>query len=274
VRFFWSRKRIRPKAAEQEVNPVNALAEAAILKAWEQSQALPEQEAALALLGLARKETTRDLARLPLGERNARLLELRAATLGRRMDVFAVCPYCSQPLEFAVDALALAEGLRVAPPRLEALESCSMRPVNTLDLLAAREAANEEQAQAILLARTLEWHQRHAVEGLPVAAEAAASDNLAWLESQSPSRLAEWKAWFEALNAAAEIRFQLMCVACAQGWQMNLDIGKFLLREIALAARKLMSEVHELASAYGWSERAILAMSGPRRAAYLQRIGA
>jgi hypothetical protein len=34
----------------------------------------------------------------------------------------------------------------------------------------------------------------------------------------------------------------------------------------------LLGEIHELASAYGWSERAIAQMSAGRRAAYLEML--
>ena len=72
-----------------------------MLKAWECSRELPEQEAALSLLALASPERSWDeLAKLPLRERNALLLELRAMTLGRRMNGFAVCMDCGAQLEF------------------------------------------------------------------------------------------------------------------------------------------------------------------------------
>jgi hypothetical protein len=67
---------------------------------------------------------------------------------------------------------------------------------------------------------------------------------------------------------------QLQCAACRNRSLMDMDVAKFLLREIAGAARRLMTEIHELATAYGWSERSIAAMSGARRAAYLEMISA
>jgi hypothetical protein len=39
-------------------------------------------------------------------------------------------------------------------------------------------------------------------------------------------------------------------------------------------ARRLLIEVHSLASAYGWSETDILSMSEPRRALYLEMVQA
>ena len=53
---------------------------------------------------------------------------------------------------------------------------------------------------------------------------------------------------------------------------VDLDVARFLLREVAAAARRLMADIHELASAYGWSEAAIASMSAARRAAYLEML--
>ncbi len=129
-----------------------------------------------------------------------------------------------------------------------------MRPVNSADLLASSKAANEEQARLILLARTL------------------------GLEEQELGRLGEaeelLRQRFEQINAAAEIRLQLECAACHSRLWLDLDMARFFLREIADAARRLMRDIHELASAYGWSEQSIAAMSATRRAAYLEMLNA
>src|ERR1700761_6405499 len=123
-----------------------------LLRAWECSRELPEQQAALALLELAEPERPAgEWARLPLGERDARLLELRAATLGRRMEGFAVCPECGVQHELAVDARELAKGLNAPAPAAKS-KGIPMRPTNTLDLLASAAAGSVEDAQAILLA--------------------------------------------------------------------------------------------------------------------------
>ena len=55
---------------------------------------------------------------------------------------------------------------------------------------------------------------------------------------------------------------------------LDLDIAGFVWREVALAARRLLTEIHRLARAYGWSQQAIAAMSTPRRAAYLEMLDA
>lgn len=247
---------------------MRGLAGEKLLRAWERSRELPEQQAALALLEMADPERPADdWARLPLGERDARLLELRAATLGRRMEGFAVCRACGAQLEFALDARELAKGLMQPEGRSKKAEAIAMRPANTLDLLASAVAASEEDARAILLARTA-----CASAG---KAEAMTTGEKArhWLKAQTPRAAERMMKRFEQVNAAAEIRLQLQCAACGGRSVLDFDVVRYLLREIGVAARRLMGEIHELALAYGWSEAAIVGMSGARRAAYLEMLG-
>jgi hypothetical protein len=233
---------------------MGALAGELLLTAWELNRTMPELEAVLSLLMLAWPErSTDELALLPLGERNALLLELRAALFGPRMEGFATCPECGAELELTVDPRALAQGLRSEPAEAsEEIAGYCMRPLNSLDLMASSHAASEEEARGILLARSL---------GLK-------AHELAQL-GESAVALAER---FERVNASAEIRVRLECAVCRNRPVLDLDVARFLLREVAAAARRLMEEIHELASAYGWSESAIASMSAARRAAYMEML--
>ncbi len=69
------------------------------------------------------------------------------------------------------------------------------------------------------------------------------------------------------------MRFELSCPACGHGWLTPLDAPGYLWREIETQARRLLHEVHALASAYGWREADILAMTARRRWAYLEMLG-
>jgi hypothetical protein len=71
------------------------------------------------------------------------------------------------------------------------------------------------------------------------------------------------------LDAALEFGLDFECPACAHKWRSVFDIAGYFWTEIADAAKRLMGEVHELAQAYGWNEREILALSPRRRRAYL-----
>lgn len=237
-----------------------------LLQAWERIRAYPQEEAALALLALAwPQRDLAELARLSLGERNVMLLELRAASLGRRIEAFAVCPECGAQLELALDAHELVEGLRSDQVIASAGTSTyAMRAANTLDLIAARDGGDEKATQTILLSRTM------------LTAEGGDSDDSAgeWLSARPEVEKSALVEQFEQVNAAAEIRVAVECAACRASEVLDLDIAQFFLRELASAARRLMEDVHQLAMAYGWSERSIVNMSTARRALYLEMVGA
>jgi hypothetical protein len=250
---------------------MNALKGEKILMAWERSRYRSDQEAALILLALALPESSIEaLAALPLAERDTLLLELRARTLGSRMESRARCLECGVQLEFELDAHALARSLR--EQILESVEDSSglpMRPINTQDLLACSVATSDEHASRILLERALRVKSSDAVGGVGEASTLEAELG-AGPGTLSASEFAAVMERFERLNAAAELQVRLHCGACGARPQLDLNIAHYVVREIAGAARRLMVEIHELARAYGWSERSIARMTDQRRAAYLE----
>jgi hypothetical protein len=54
----------------------------------------------------------------------------------------------------------------------------------------------------------------------------------------------------------------------------SLDPVTFFWSELQATARRILLQVHTLASAYGWSEREILGLSDTRRSLYLQMVNA
>jgi hypothetical protein len=68
------------------------------------------------------------------------------------------------------------------------------------------------------------------------------------------------------------IDLSLTCPACGHAWQATFDIADFLWREVTARARRLVSDVHTLALAYGWREDDILAMGDGRRRMYLDLV--
>ena len=80
-----------------------------LLALWEAGRPQHELDRALTLLAAADPELNWDmLADLPIGERDARLLRLRAASLGSHASGFAECPGCGQAVEFSFDTTPLA----------------------------------------------------------------------------------------------------------------------------------------------------------------------
>jgi hypothetical protein len=67
-------------------------------------------------------------------------------------------------------------------------------------------------------------------------------------------------------GAVTELR--LSCPACGRDYVVSFDIASFLWSEIEAKAPRLLLEVHDLASAYGWAEAEILALAPWRRSFY------
>jgi hypothetical protein len=72
----------------------------------------------------------------------------------------------------------------------------------------------------------------------------------------------------------ADMQVELACAACGHSWSVALDIGGYLWSEVEDWAKRLLLEIHALASAYGWRESDILALSPNRRRSYLDMLGA
>ena len=70
----------------------------------------------------------------------------------------------------------------------------------------------------------------------------------------------------------ADIQLALSCPACGHQWLSTFDIVSFFWSEINAWAYRILREVHILASAYGWREADILAMSPYRRQLYLEMV--
>ena len=68
----------------------------------------------------------------------------------------------------------------------------------------------------------------------------------------------------------AETRLAFSCPSCQREWEDAFDVGRFLWAEVESRARRVLWEVHTLASAYGWSESETLALGDARRAMYLE----
>lgn len=242
---------------------MHLLGDADILTVWETAHRYHPVDQALALLMAAEPEHTRDeLAALPLGRRDARLLALRLATFGDTLNSRDACPTCSEPVEFEISCSALhTPDVQASERTLNAAGyQLRLRPLTSFDVAAAAGAVDVEAARRILLQRCISEARRNDaivdVDELPdaVGAEIAQAALLA--------------------DPQAELLFDLACPACAHQWQATLDIAHILWREVDARAQRLLMDVHLLASAYGWRESDILGMTAARRNAYLQRVTA
>jgi hypothetical protein len=74
----------------------------------------------------------------------------------------------------------------------------------------------------------------------------------------------------EAADPGADVTLNIGCPECGEATRAELDIASYLWTELDAWARDVLLDVHLLATAYGWSEPEILALSPVRRRYYLE----
>ena len=227
---------------------MRVLTAAEVLSAWERTRGQPALRQALEYLACAAPERSFDeWCSRTVGQVCLALFHLREALFGPDLPGIATCPHCAERLEFVFSCEGLAtEGAATSPGQLTIAfgdRSIVIRPPTVADLLESRSAT--------------ELLERCAGERIDVDAK--------WIELAS-ARVAE-------ADSFAETMLDLACPSCGHQWQAVLDIAAYLAREVAHRARRLLAEVHRLASAYGWSESEILGLSQARRNAYLEMAG-
>jgi hypothetical protein len=237
---------------------------AQLIDVWEQGAARHPVHQALALLAAAYPEKTpADLAALPLGRRDAYLLEFREALFGPALDCYAECPRCEARLEFRVDikdllGRAAGESEPVAGELQREDLHLRYRAPNSNDLSASLNCSDVASARASLIAACV--------------VEARRGDEMLAVGDIPASAIEELSSKLGESESCADISFALRCAACGHDWQLGFDIVAFLWNEIGSLAKRYLYEVHALAWAYGWSEADILAMSPARRRFYLERV--
>ena len=237
-----------------------------ILRIWEIGRNQHPPDRALTILSANRPKATRaQLADLTVGQRDGCLLELRERTFGSKVRGFAECPWCAKHLEFTMsvselriphetDSSGKERRLEFTAGNIEV----RFRLPNSVDLATVAGCESVQSARSLIVQRCVRETTTHGeptpVEKLP----AEVLDKLA-------ARMAE-------CEPQAEILLDFQCPACSHKWQMILDIATFVWKEISVQARRLLWEVHTLASAYKWREADILSMSPIRRKYYLDMV--
>ena len=197
------------------------------------------------------------LASLPIGRRNARLLALRESVFGGSMEGLADCPDCGARLEMTLPASDLREG--EGPAEAECAWgafACRFRPPNSYDLADALKAPDPERR---LLGRCV----------VEARGDGAATS---W-DDLPPAMLAEVERLMAEADPLAVVRLDLTCPDCGHRWAEPFDVASYFWAELDAWGVRLLHDVHAIASAYGWSESAILGMHPWRRRLYLEILG-
>jgi hypothetical protein len=244
---------------------MHSLSASELLSLWERGLPLGAQERALALLCATggTEAGPEALARLSIGARDRRLLRLRECTFGPQLMSVAMCPRCSERLEFSFDVEEITAGPETLEQGRFSLSvngyEVEFRLPNSLDLLALTSGTDIHLAERFLLARCLLSARRDdaekTIDELPAEVIEALANEMGRSDPQ------------------ADVQLALSCPQCRHEWKLAFDIASFFWNELNAWAQRVLREVHALASAYGWREEEILSMSAWRRQIYLGMIG-
>jgi hypothetical protein len=201
-----------------------------------------------------------DVGAMTPGARDRALLDMHAAAFGALLDGVATCPRCGELLDVGVridelvGAIAAPSSRRVVQAGDGSDVQVEFRLPTVGDL---RAGPSDGDA---LLDRCV---TRATVDGAEVAPGALPSDVRHAVEAA-----------MEEGDPFAELTLSLACVSCDHVWGEALDPAPFVWAALGDAARRLVADVADLASAFGWSEGEVLAMSPGRRRLYLEVVRA
>ncbi|NES93333.1 hypothetical protein [Okeania sp. SIO2B9] len=215
---------------------------------WETAAPRHDIDRALSLLALS-SDGDEDLAGLPLGARNWRLLQLRRALFGDHLSLWSDCTSCGTRLDLSLNTHDL--------PAYQ-----SAQATVHVDGTELRLPTSRDLAQAVLA-------------GVKDGGELAFRLLQSCVQSgkvPSPGILERAGAALDAADPWADPELDVVCPECGAAQQVRLDIAGVLWDEVAARAAQLLNDIHILAGAYGWDEDTILSLSPTRRAYYLERI--
>jgi hypothetical protein len=243
---------------------MNASSSAHLLEGWERALAQPAALRALTLLSVANNQEPIDvLMRLSIGQRDARLLRLREQTLGTCLNAITKCPACAETLEANFNVADVYVQPTDPTPSALTLELdgyvVAFRPPQAFDLAALEPDADLMENRQRILERCILSARRDDTE---ISAAELPEEIVITIATQ----MAE-------ADPQADILIGMQCPFCAHHWRAPLDIFSFFWIELSAWAGRLLRDVDALASAYGWREADILALSPTRRQIYLELIG-
>jgi hypothetical protein len=134
----------------------------------------------------------------------------------------------------------------------------TFRLPNVSDVLGASEYRTVESARQVLLRNCL--------------IDARAGDNQTALDELPDSVVETVIRKMSEADPLADLEIELACPACDHRWRASFDIESFFWNELSAWAKRLLGDVHMLASAYGWRETDILNLPPQRRQIYLDLI--
>jgi hypothetical protein len=257
---------------------MRSLSDADLLHLWEGGLRLHPLDRALLALCAALPETPYErLADWPLGRRNRVLVELHCDCFGQSIQGWIACASCGEKLELDLDGRLLTVAGRYPDERSQSnkpdesivVNRRSFRLPTSRDLAEAAQETDPRLAAIRIVENCLIAPQESLATPLEHGAMSMRDPHS---DSWSDEELEEIGERMAVADPLAETRLTLHCPKCENDWEETLDIVAFLWAEIEARARRLLLEIHTLASAYGWTESGILSLSENRRTRYVEMV--
>ncbi len=238
------------------------LAAADVLNIWEQGLNASLLQRAMIMLACAFPDLPPDqLAELSIGKRDDYLLLLRERLFGPRLVNTALCPNCSELMEWENQVSDMR-----SPPPAESKAGqvhtlildryqLNFRLPNSADLASLEGFEASDSAVDFLLKRCV--------------TDAKVGGKVCVVEKLPKKVVVALGKRIEALDPQAEIQINLNCPNCQHKWPVFFDVASFLWTEINDWAERMLLAIHTLAQAYSWTETEILRLSPVRRQFYL-----
>lgn len=239
------------------------ISERDLLTFWEVGLTKPLIERSLLLVSLS--HTAHDLsqiAAMPIGERDAHLLELREELFGPVLNNTTNCPQCKQKMEWEMTV----DELKVLPsPAIQLDNSLEydgnlirFRLPNSTDIMEVTALGKGISKEEALLRKCIEQGSLPP----PLSHEMPEALKYALVHKM------------EACDPQSDITMAISCPECGYTWNMTFDIMSYLWAEIDEWATNLIQDVYVLAKNFGWSENDILEMGSFRRNLYINMLNA
>lgn len=243
--------------------PAPAAGAGAMLGLWEAAADGSDVGRALALLSAAHADMPAEaLAALPIGRRDADLLDLHDRLFGSRIDCKTECAACGATMEVTFDTADVRTMAAAVTTRIT-LKSAGIDVIARLpdshDLAAIERVEDAEAAWQILVRRCILEARRGAepipATGLPRTVLEAIETAVAETDPQ------------------ADVVISLACPDCGAEALVPFDIARQTWARLDHWARAMLGAVDAIARRYGWNEADILALGPRRRQHYLDLIG-
>ncbi len=193
---------------------------------------------------------------MPLGVRDKRLLSLRVKAFDSGFAGTVTCDLCKEKIEFNVDIgdfISLPGTVSTFQVPYQGRQY-SFRPLSTRDLMAISNSGQDSGSKDLVKILCLN------------------DDPAKDLILERPELIERVNRALEEHQSISDIVLTSDCPECRHTMKSIFDIVHVLDADITHAAGLFLEDIHQLATAYGWTEDTIFSIPRARRNWYVKRI--